>query len=56
MLSSLWYVAGIVVLCIVFLGYYRYWKDGMKKQVTYLLILGGVSLVFGIGIASPITA
>lgn len=56
MLSSLWYVAGILALCIALLGYYRHWKDGMKKEVIYLLILGGVSLIFGIGIASPLTA
>jgi hypothetical protein len=54
-LSSLWYVAGFCILGIVIYGYFRWYCDGHKKEVTSLALLAFLSLIFGIGIASSLT-
>ncbi|MBC7503586.1 hypothetical protein H7169_01320 [Candidatus Gracilibacteria bacterium] len=53
-LSSLWYIAGFFLLLVVAIGYMQLWKYSRKLSLS-LLIVGFVSLILGIGIASPMT-
>lgn len=54
-LSKLWYIAGLLLLFLMTIGIVSLWKKWEKKWVWFLLSLGFFSLVFAIGIASPIT-
>lgn len=56
-LSSFWYIAGFLVLMVGLIGI----SFGIKKAgifrniVLYLGVLSGISLIFALGIASPLT-
>ena len=52
-LSSLWWVAGFLLLGIMILGFSKLWKTS-KKLFTFYFLLFTFSLFFGIGIASDI--
>lgn len=54
-LSKLWYVAGFFLLFLMIIGIVSLWKKWEKKWVWFLISLWFFSLIFGIGIASPIT-
>lgn len=54
-LSSLWYIAGFIFFTLVVFWWYRLCL--FSKKLAYpLLGIGFLSLVFGIGIASPMTS
>ena len=55
-LSSLWWVGGLLVVCLSLYGFYAMWRAGQKNMVSMLSIIALLSLVFAIGIASPVTA
>jgi hypothetical protein len=55
-LSSLWYIAGFLLIGIMILWLtilFRAWK---KRQVWTMSILAIISIILGIGMASPLTA
>lgn len=54
-LSSLWYVAGILIVCLSLYWLYSMWTAGQRKLVAMLGVIAVCALVFGIGIASPLT-
>lgn len=58
-LSSFWFIAGIIIFSIAVFGFYRLWikSQEFKKIKKFLIIFSIIfilSLIFGIGIASPI--
>jgi hypothetical protein len=53
-LSSLWWVGGFMVFGIVILGFLQVFRYS-RKLFTFYLSLATLSLIFGIGIASPVT-
>ena len=58
-LSKLWYVAGFALLLVMGLGKWLLWTQKEKKAnrstLYFFGFLGIFSLIFGIGIASPLT-
>lgn len=55
-LSTLWYIAGLILIALAVFGIYRLYKQKEKKLVIFLVVLFVLPLVFGIGIASPLLA
>jgi hypothetical protein len=53
-LSSLWWVGGLLLVGIMILGFWCIWQSS-KKLFTVYFLLATLSLIFGIGIASPLT-
>lgn len=60
-LSSLWYVAGFLLILLMGVGKWTIWQRWptleylSRKYVWFLGIIALASLIFGIGIASPLT-
>jgi hypothetical protein len=55
-LSSLWYIGGCIILILVLFGMFLAWKNTGKKVTLALGSIALISLILGIGIASPLTA